>query len=107
MNFDSFAQAMILQISDDIEESDENHSLELEYAIGVLTISTKKGDYILNKNSQMQELWLVSPISGVHHFRSKPGDSIWVNREKKDILQVLKNELFMIDAVTVIWTNVK
>ena len=103
MNFNSLAEKTILYISDGIEESDIGGLLELEYDEGVLMIESAKGRYVLNKNLQMHELWLSSPISGAYHFKYFTEDKMWLNKDKVNLLKLLKDELFIISNVKIIW----
>lgn len=103
MNFDSLAEKTILQISDDIEKSDKDYILELEYEEGVLTITTSQGSYVVNKNSSIKELWLSSPLSGAHHFKFAEGK--WLNKKYDNILELLKQEIFTLSKIEVIWSQ--
>ncbi len=102
MNFDSLAEKTILQIYDDIENSDVKHSLEVDYAEGVLKIESNQGQYVLNKNSSVQEIWLSSPLSGASHFRYI--QQKWINTHGNDLLAILKQELLSINDIEVKWS---
>jgi CyaY protein len=63
----------------------------LDYLFDILTLGTNKGPFIINKHSAAKQIWLASPISGPYHF--DPKDGKWINRDDKDLYQILNSEL--------------
>jgi frataxin len=51
-----------------VEERDSPLVNDVDCSAGVLTIDTKNGTFIINKQAPKLQLWLSSPISGAHHY---------------------------------------
>ena len=56
----------------------------------MITPSTGNG-YIINKHSAAKEIWMVSPVSGPHHFQLEDGE--WIDNDGESICDVLNDEL--------------
>lgn len=84
----TLADDMLERIADTIDDvlGDE---IDAELQSGVLTLSLEAGgQYVLNKNAPMKQLWLSSPASGAWHFDYADGD--WIStREPKVTLDAL------------------
>lgn len=52
----------------DAMAEDPESGLEVEYTQGVLTLGTKYGDYVLNKQPPNKQIWISSPISGPKRY---------------------------------------
>ncbi len=103
MNFNSLAEKTIIHISDSIERSDNNGAIDVEYEEGILTIETSSGQYAVNKNSHLQELWISSPISGAHHFQFQESSQEWLDKKNTNLFELLSEELASISEIQVRW----
>jgi len=86
---------------------DASEKLEVEYSAGVLTLSTKNGDYVLNKEPPNKQIWISSPISGPkrydwvisgdHHHQkegTETGGGAWIYlRDGSELTDLLKKEI--------------
>jgi len=63
---DQYIDALVLKLEEMAEDTTEK--LEVEYSAGVLTLNTKQGDYVLNKQPPNKQIWLSSPISGPKRY---------------------------------------
>jgi iron donor protein CyaY len=78
-------------IADTIEKADNLYEIELDLSNEILKLETTIGDYVINKHSAAQEIWLASPVSGPYHF--KLIDRSWVNKNGIELFSLLSNEL--------------
>lgn len=82
MNLDAsryatLADEMLERIADTIDDV-LGEEIDAELQGGVLTLSLEAGgQYVLNKNAPMKQLWLSSPASGAWHFDYADGD--WIS----------------------------
>lgn len=79
---------LLERIADTIDEV-LGEEIDAELQSGVLTLSLEAGgQYVLNKNAPMKQVWLSSPVSGAWHFNYADGD--WLStREPKVALDAL------------------
>jgi iron donor protein CyaY len=89
--FSAFASKVINDLADTIEEQDEECLIEVDLQQDILTLSTDRGIFVINKHSAAKEIWLSSPISGPHHFAYKEGK--WQSRAGKELFTILSAEL--------------
>lgn len=90
-NFISEFKEVINLIAETIEEQDIEGTVDIDINDEILTLTTNKGVFIINKQSSVQEIWLSSPISGPYHF-AKNGVS-WQSKNGAELLNILSNEL--------------
>ncbi|CCX33549.1 Frataxin [Pyronema domesticum] len=78
--------------------AEENPSVEVEYASGVLTLSSDNGTYVINKQPPNRQIWLSSPISGPFQYAYDVGTKQWVDiRGSGDTLKdLIERELGVI-----------
>lgn len=102
---DQYIDTLVLKLEEMAEDVSEK--LEVEYSAGVLTLSTKSGDYVLNKQPPNKQIWLSSPISGPkrydwvisgdhHHEKegTETGGGAWVYlRDGSELSELLKKEV--------------
>jgi len=102
---DQYIDTLVLKLEEMAEDASEK--LEVEYSAGVLTLSTKSGDYVLNKQPPNKQIWISSPISGPkrydwvisgdhHHEKegTETGGGAWVYlRDGSELSDLLKKEV--------------
>jgi len=102
---DQYIDTLVLKLEEMAEDASEK--LEVEYSAGVLTLSTKNGDYVLNKQPPNKQIWISSPISGPkrydwvisgdhHHEKegTETGGGTWVYlRDGSELTDLLKKEV--------------
>lgn len=84
----TLADEMLERIADTIDDV-LGEEIDAELQGGVLILSLEAGgQYVLNKNAPMKQLWLSSPVSGAWHFDYADGD--WIStRDPKVVLDLL------------------
>ncbi|KAK7920829.1 frataxin- mitochondrial [Apiospora marii] len=50
------------------ERQDKSDDIDVEYSSGVMTIKTKHGDYVINKQPPNKQIWLSSPLTGPRRY---------------------------------------
>lgn len=91
LTFSIIASQAITYISDQIEEQDSLGIIDVDYLGDILKLITSKGEFVINKHSAAQEIWLASPISGPYHFYYK--EEKWVNKHGYELFSLLEQEL--------------
>jgi frataxin len=67
--FEQVAEEYLEALADMVEDQDEGGALEAELQGGILTIALESGQqFMVNKHTPSQQIWLSSPISGGWHF---------------------------------------
>ena len=89
-DYEDVSDELLESIVGQIEEIDLKSSIDIDYDGEVLTIDTKEGRYFINKHSAAKQIWMVSPISGPHHFHIN--EDTWVNDQDENILDILTEE---------------
>ncbi len=89
---DDLFQAIDDQLGDDIEA---------ELQDGILTLKMPSGgQYIVNKNSPLRQIWLSSPQSGAWHFNWVPAAGHWRSTRGSEVLtDILKSELVSVGSL--------
>jgi iron donor protein CyaY len=85
------AEQVIYKIAETIEVADPNGELDLDINDGILTIGTKNGVFVINRQSVAREIWLSSPISGPYHFFFNNGR--WESRNNDELFNIITEEL--------------
>ena len=69
--------------------------MDIDLQDGVLTIEIDDGgQYVVNKQAPMQQIWVSSPISGAGHFDYDHDRRIWVNsRSGAELINLLAEEI--------------
>ncbi|MDR3438000.1 iron donor protein CyaY [Telmatospirillum sp.] len=88
---DALAEAIDAELGDDLDVEIEGEILTLDLADG--------GQYIVNKNAPLRQIWLSSPQSGAWHFAWDSEDECWRSTRGApiDLTDLLADEL---EAVT-------
>jgi CyaY protein len=77
-----------------IEEQDIEGILDSDILDEILTITLPdKKQYVINKQSYTQQIWLSSPYSGAYHFDYDENKSMWLARKGEELRQLLSKEL--------------
>lgn len=92
--FISFVDEKLENLAEAIEEADTDFVLEdIEYQDGVLTITLEdERQFVINRHTPSQQIWLSSPISGAGHFSQKENDA-WVDSKGRALYPLLEEEL--------------
>lgn len=91
-SFIVLASQVISQIADSIISQDLDGIIDVNFIdemILYITISTKQ--FVITGHTFARQIWLVSPISGPHHFSYI--DNKWLNRDKQDIWTLIQTEI--------------
>jgi len=88
-DFEKLAEEELTRIFEILEQDE---TLEVNLADGVLTIQSPNGDYAINKHMATQQIWFSSPVSGLKYFVLQDGKFL----EKKS-LQLTLEEAIKID----------
>ena len=90
--YDKVAKKTLVSIVEQIEESDTRNIFDCDNNGDMVTIEQSHEDlYIIQKHSAAKEIWMVSPVSGPHHFHLEEGE--WTDSDGKTISDVLNDEL--------------
>jgi len=72
--FHKLADETLENLSEALEDADDEGSLEVDFESGILNIETSRGKkYVINKHAAMKQIWMASPASGASHFSYKEG----------------------------------
>ena len=80
----------------DAIDADLGDDLDVDVEGGILTIALPGGgQYIINKNAPMRQIWLSSPKSGASHFDWDESADGWrsTRGEKVSLTELLADEL--------------
>ena len=92
--FHLLADAEINRLFTAIEEQDEDTILEVDILDEILTIVLPdQQQYVINKQSYAQQIWLSSPISGAYHFDYDKTLGVWIARHGVELRALLGEEL--------------
>jgi len=100
--FEDLAEKTIESLFDAIDEAiGDDADVDLEN--GILTVELEDGrQYVINKHSPNQQIWLSSPISGAAHYKFDDATAAWVSTRSSDVLlDVLSAEMSQIAGVSV------
>lgn len=92
--FSKQAEQLINIIAESIEQQDNEGILDIDLHLGeMLNIITPDGQYVINKHSAAQEVWLSSPQTGAYHFSYQALKSQWIDSKGTEIINLLQQEL--------------
>ncbi|KAI5856110.1 hypothetical protein BZA05DRAFT_390661 [Tricharina praecox] len=96
LEYDRIARSTLESLSealDGLAEAQEGY--DLEYSAGVMSFSSPKGVFVINKQPPNRQIWLSSPVSGPLQFRYDRGINAWVDirGSGKTLASVMKEEL--------------
>ena len=67
--FHNIADETLENLSEALEDADDEGSLEVDFEGGILNIEIASGKkYVINKHAAMKQIWMASPFSGASHF---------------------------------------
>ena len=90
--YEKIAKKTLEYLVEQIEESDRNNIFDCDNDGEVVTIEeSRENSYIINKHSAAKEIWMISPVSGPHHFQLEEGE--WIDNDGETISGVLNDEL--------------
>jgi iron donor protein CyaY len=94
-NFLQACEAALLKLFQMTEELDQNSSLDVDYADGILKIINiaNKKTFVINRNSGNQKIWYSSPITGADYFSYSNESQKWLNEKNIELSEKLLNEL--------------
>ncbi len=94
-NFLQACEAALLKLFQITEELDQNSSLDVDYADGILKIINiaNKKTFVINRNSGNQKIWYSSPITGADYFSYSNESQKWLNEKNIELSEKLLNEL--------------
>lgn len=101
--FHAIAGKTIDSLADTIDE-DLGDELDVDVQGGILTIDLPDGgQYIVNKNEPLRQIWLSSPKSGAWHFDWDVASERWLSTrgERVALTDLLADELAAITGVRV------
>jgi CyaY protein len=77
-----------------IEEQDSGGVLDADILDEILTITLPDNkQYVINKQSYVQQIWLSSPFTGAYHFDYNSDKNMWLARKSEELRQLLSKEL--------------
>ncbi len=92
-NFSTIASATIEHIATCIENQDPEGIVDTDHLGDILNIFTSKGQYVINKHSAAQEIWLASPKSGPYHFAYQANKKLWLDSKNNELYKLITDEL--------------
>ncbi len=92
-NFHDLCEDTLTELSQAIEEKDQDSKFDVEYSDGILTIVIENGSktYVINRHSATQKIWYSSPISGADYFSYDEKSKKWLDSKGEE----LKEKLFL------------
>jgi frataxin len=92
--FETLAQKTLERLFDALEDA-IGADADVDFEGGILTIELEDGrQYVINKHTASQEIWLSSPISGAVHFAHDADTGQWASTRGSEVLMcVLSTEL--------------
>ncbi len=92
--FQQLATEALDNLADALDALDAAGDLELEYQDGIITITIPSGkQFIINKHTPSQQIWLSSPVSGGLHFPYNSTSRKWQLADGRILNNVLAEEL--------------
>jgi len=75
--FSTLADDTLTRLFDALEEVPEA-AFDVDLQEGILTIEMENGgEYVINKNASVRQIWVSSPVSGAHHFDHDEDSGVW------------------------------
>jgi iron donor protein CyaY len=93
--FISLSEFILENISEILEENDQDSQLDIEYNDGILEIEIidQNKKYVINRNSGNKKIWLSSPFTGADYFSYNYDQKKWFNDNNIELGDKLFNEL--------------
>ena len=98
MAYNTAADDFLETVLTAVEDADSDRVTDTSLSSGVLTVETKQGVFLINKQAPHLQLWLSSPMSGPSHYdmdKDEKSNAVrWVClKTSKDLVSVLEKEL--------------
>ena len=94
LEFHKLANTEINHLLQKIEEQNNPDIVEADILDEILTIELLGNrQYVINKQSYAQQIWLSSPISGAHHFSYDLQKKEWITKKGLRLGKLLSEEL--------------
>ena len=80
-SFEHICNEFLEELSDKIEEFDQNSIFDVDYSDGILNIIDEDTGqtYVINRHSASQKIWYSSPLSGADYFSFDASRKDWIN----------------------------
>jgi frataxin len=84
----------LLELLADTIDAALGDDIDADLQNGILTLSLEAGgQYVINKNAPLKQIWLSSPVSGAWHFEFAAGAWVSTREPKLELRAVLAGEL--------------
>ncbi len=94
-NYHELADSVLEHIFQTVEEADEEGVIDSDFHDGVINIVLPDGqEFVINKHSPTQQIWMSSPNSGARHFVYNEEENLWIDTRSEDDLMTLLQEDF-------------
>lgn len=95
--FQKLAEKTLDKLADAL---DDDSCLDVEYQAGVITITIDSGkQFVINKHTPSQQIWLSSPISGGLHFPYDVAEGRWQLADGRRLAEILAAELAILAGI--------
>ncbi|MEQ1790103.1 MAG: iron donor protein CyaY [Rickettsiales bacterium] len=102
-DFQKLAEKTLDKLADALDLLDASGDLELDCLDGIITITLDSGkQFIINKHSPSQQIWLSSPVSGGLHFSYYVAEDAWKIADGRSLSEILMVELNSLTGIEVI-----
>lgn len=92
--YETLAENTLHEISELLENSDEEGELDIDYLDGVLKIILPDNkEYVINKHLASQKIWMSSPKSGASYYVLNENSNKWLTADGIELFTILKKEL--------------
>lgn len=93
MEYNRISNDYLEDLGDELDLISEDHSdMDFDLSQGVLTLNTKNGTYVINRQPPNKQIWLSSPISGPNRYDLINGK--WASlRDNGRLTDLLSHEL--------------
>jgi len=91
-NFLNISEQYLQQLSDNIEDADQEAVLSVDFHDGILEIiDDDDRTFVINQHSATQKIWYSSPFSGADYFAYENDN--WLNKNGVELTGKLAAEL--------------
>ncbi|CAH6719513.1 frataxin homolog, mitochondrial [[Candida] jaroonii] len=93
MEYNRISNDYLEDLGDELDLISEDHTdMDFDLSQGVLTLNTKNGTYVINRQPPNKQIWLSSPISGPNRYDLINGK--WASlRDNGRLTDLLSHEL--------------
>ncbi|MFV9875150.1 MAG: iron donor protein CyaY [Rickettsiales endosymbiont of Dermacentor nuttalli] len=95
MEFNILAIKGLENLFEKLENSKEFNDLEIEFENNevLYIVSENKQEYVINKHSPSQQIWVSSPLSGASYFSYDNSKGLWLDKQGRELESLIINEL--------------